>query len=59
MIQWSADDWYVDLAGTLDLIKKGYFEKGEGVVFLHTGGTPALFVYRDRLIELLDLGTQK
>jgi D-cysteine desulfhydrase family pyridoxal phosphate-dependent enzyme len=47
------------MAGTLDLIKKGYFKKGEGVVFLHTGGTPALFVYRDRLIELLDLGSEK
>jgi D-cysteine desulfhydrase family pyridoxal phosphate-dependent enzyme len=47
------------MAGTIDLIKKGYFKKGEGVVFLHTGGTPALFVYRDRLIELLNLGVQK
>ena len=47
------------MAGTIDLIEKGYFKKGEGVVFLHTGGTPALFVYRDRLLELLDLGTEK
>lgn len=41
------------MAGTLDLIEKDYFKKGEGVVFLHTGGTPALFVYRDELMELL------
>jgi 1-aminocyclopropane-1-carboxylate deaminase/D-cysteine desulfhydrase-like pyridoxal-dependent ACC family enzyme len=41
------------MAGTRDLIKKGYFKKDEGVVFLHSGGTPALFVYRDRLLELI------
>jgi D-cysteine desulfhydrase family pyridoxal phosphate-dependent enzyme len=47
------------MAGTLDLINKGYFKKDDGVVFLHSGGTPALFVYRDRLMELLDLVPQK
>ncbi len=41
------------MAGTLDLIEKGYFKKDDGVVFLHTGGTPALFVYREELLELL------
>jgi D-cysteine desulfhydrase len=41
------------MAGTIDLIKKGYFKKDEGVVFLHSGGTPALFVYGDRLLELI------
>jgi 1-aminocyclopropane-1-carboxylate deaminase/D-cysteine desulfhydrase-like pyridoxal-dependent ACC family enzyme len=41
------------MAGTLDLIEKDYFDKGAGVVFLHTGGTPALFVYREELMELL------
>ncbi|GHU69637.1 D-cysteine desulfhydrase [Spirochaetia bacterium] len=30
-------------AGFLDLCKKGYFTPGENVVFIHTGGTPALF----------------
>jgi D-cysteine desulfhydrase family pyridoxal phosphate-dependent enzyme len=30
-------------AGFLDLCKKGYFAPGENVVFIHTGGTPALF----------------
>jgi D-cysteine desulfhydrase family pyridoxal phosphate-dependent enzyme len=30
-------------AGLLDLIKKGFFQRGETVLFWHTGGTPALF----------------
>ena len=41
------------MAGLIDLIKKGYFKKGETIVFLHTGGTPALFPYREKLIEFL------
>lgn len=30
-------------AGMIDLIRKGFFTSGEGVLFWHTGGTPALF----------------
>jgi D-cysteine desulfhydrase family pyridoxal phosphate-dependent enzyme len=30
-------------AGMLDLIRKGFFKRGESVLFWHTGGTPALF----------------
>jgi D-cysteine desulfhydrase family pyridoxal phosphate-dependent enzyme len=30
-------------AGMIDLIRKGFFEKDETVLFLHTGGQPALF----------------
>jgi D-cysteine desulfhydrase family pyridoxal phosphate-dependent enzyme len=41
------------MAGLIDLTKKGYFKKDEGIVFIHTGGTPALFVYRERLLELM------
>jgi L-cysteate sulfo-lyase len=40
------------MAGLLDLAGKGYFGE-EKVVFLHTGGTPALFPYRDGLLEAL------
>lgn len=40
-------------AGMIDLIKKGYFRKADNVVFFHTGGTPALFPYRDRIMEFL------
>lgn len=30
-------------AGMIDLIGKGFFKKDETVLFLHTGGQPALF----------------
>jgi D-cysteine desulfhydrase family pyridoxal phosphate-dependent enzyme len=33
-------------AGLVDLIRKGFFAKDETVLFLHTGGTPALFAQR-------------
>lgn len=32
-------------AGLIDLIRKGTFKKGERIVFLHTGGSAALFGY--------------
>ena len=32
-------------AGLIDLIRKGHFKTGERVVFLHTGGSAALFGY--------------
>ncbi|MGP1395019.1 MAG: D-cysteine desulfhydrase [Inquilinaceae bacterium] len=32
-------------AGLIDLIGKGFFKKGQNVVFLHTGGSAALFGY--------------
>lgn len=32
-------------AGFIDLIRKGRFKKGERVIFLHTGGSVALFGY--------------
>lgn len=34
-------------AGLIDLIRKGHFKQGENVVFLHTGGSQALFGYRE------------
>ncbi|MGD2065910.1 MAG: D-cysteine desulfhydrase family protein [Candidatus Bathyarchaeota archaeon] len=33
----------------IDLIKKSYFKKDDNVVFFHTGGLPALFLYRNHL----------
>ncbi len=33
------------MAGLIDLARKGYFPKGSKVLFLHTGGSPALFAY--------------
>ena len=41
------------MTGLLDLAGKRYFDEGE-VVFLHSGGTPALFPYRDRLLADLE-----
>ncbi len=32
-------------AGLIDLVRKGWFKKGEQIVFLHTGGSAALFAY--------------
>jgi len=32
-------------AGLIDLCRKGHFKKGENVVFLHTGGSVALYGY--------------
>jgi len=37
------------MAGLIDMIKHGRFDKNENVVFVHTGGTPALFAYRKDL----------
>ena len=41
------------MAALIDLIKKGYFQKKDKVLFFHTGGTPALFPYREPLVRLL------
>ena len=34
------------MAGLIDLIRKGKFGKDQNIVFLHTGGSTALFAYR-------------
>lgn len=34
-------------AGLIDLIRKDYFAPGADILFLHTGGSPALYVYMD------------
>jgi D-cysteine desulfhydrase len=33
------------MAGLIDLIRKGYFRKDQNILFLHTGGIPALYEY--------------
>ncbi|HHX18901.1 MAG TPA: D-cysteine desulfhydrase [Clostridiaceae bacterium] len=35
------------MAGLIDLIRKGLFKKSDKVLFLHTGGSPALYHYSD------------
>lgn len=42
------------MAGMLDLMGKDYFGDGENVVFLHSGGTPALFPYREQIVASLE-----
>lgn len=41
------------MAGLMDLISKGFFKRDDGVIFIHTSGMPALFVYQEQLLELL------
>ncbi len=35
------------MAGLIDLIQKGFFKKEENILFVHTGGSPALYAYRN------------
>jgi len=37
------------LAGMIDLIRNGHFDDAANIVFLHTGGSAALFAYSDQL----------
>jgi L-cysteate sulfo-lyase len=39
------------VVGLLDLCETGYFRPEANVVFLHTGGTPALFSYRESILD--------
>ncbi len=39
------------MAGLVDLARKGRFPKGSTVLFLHTGGSPALYAYLDTFRE--------
>ena len=41
------------LVALMDLVKKGYFEKEDNVVFFHTGGTAALFPNKLKLGKYL------
>ena len=34
-------------AGLVDLVRSGHFPGGSNVLFLHTGGSPALYAYMD------------
>lgn len=37
------------MAGLIDFIRQRRFKKDDNVVFIHTGGTPGLFVYKEQL----------
>jgi 1-aminocyclopropane-1-carboxylate deaminase/D-cysteine desulfhydrase-like pyridoxal-dependent ACC family enzyme len=38
------------LGGIIDMIKKSEFDKGQRILFWHTGGIPALFAYGEELL---------
>jgi D-cysteine desulfhydrase len=38
------------MAGLIALIRRGTFKKGEHVLFVHTGGAPALYAYQSVLV---------
>ena len=40
------------LAGLIGLVRQGVFRKDQNVVFIHTGGTPALFAYNSIFKDL-------
>jgi len=37
------------MAGLIGLVRRGHFQKGENALFVHTGGSPALYAYQDVL----------
>ena len=39
------------MAGLIDLVKKGRFKPTDTIVFIHTGGTPAVFAYDTEIIR--------
>lgn len=39
------------MAGLVDQVRRGRFGRSENVLFLHTGGTPALYVYEDSFLS--------
>jgi D-cysteine desulfhydrase family pyridoxal phosphate-dependent enzyme len=39
------------MSGLVGLVKAGYFDEDDVVVFLHTGGTPGLFHYGSELLD--------
>jgi D-cysteine desulfhydrase len=39
------------MAGLIALVRRGHFRPTDNVLFLHTGGSPALFAYQDILRE--------
>ncbi|MCX7975056.1 MAG: D-cysteine desulfhydrase family protein [Candidatus Aminicenantes bacterium] len=39
------------MIGLLDLIRRGFFEKNDKILFFHTGGAPALFAYGSQILS--------
>ena len=41
------------MAGLIGLVRSGFFQPGQNVVFLHTGGSAALFAYEEAILDSL------
>ena len=39
------------MAGLIDLARKGFFKKDENILLIHTGGSPALYAYRENVLD--------
>ena len=39
------------VAGMMDLVQKGYFDGAKNILFLHTGGSPALYAYTKEFFD--------
>ena len=39
------------MAGLIDLVRSGFFAKEETILFVHTGGSPALYAYLENFIK--------
>ena len=40
------------MTGLIDMVRNGDFNKKENILFLHTGGSAALFAYENELLDL-------
>ena len=38
------------MAGLIDLVRSGFFKNEESILFVHTGGSPALYAYLDNFL---------
>ena len=43
-------------AGVIGLYREGVFNNGQNILYLHTGGMPAIFAYEDEITEQLNDG---
>jgi D-cysteine desulfhydrase len=39
------------MAGLIDLVRKGRFARNRNILFVHTGGSPALYAYKEYLFS--------
>ena len=44
------------LAGAIGLHRQGKFNNAQNILYLHTGGMPAIFAYEDKITEKLNEG---